>query len=82
MSTEQFAATLVGFLIANGTIVWAIFRWGVARAIEYTHLQRDVKELQGSAKIAVEKHEQVMNDLKGLSLKINRTKEELSGKSV
>lgn len=83
MTAEQFGTGLLAFLILNIASVWAIAKWGIGRAIAYTHLERDVKELQKYRDAAEAKHEKVLNDMKGLSIKINTIKEECpGGKSI
>lgn len=72
VTNEQFVAGAVAFLVANAATLWAIGRWGVGRAIAYTHLERDVRELQEAVKSQLETNAQVQRDLKGISQKIDR----------
>jgi uncharacterized membrane protein (DUF106 family) len=68
MSNEQLGA----FILANAVTIALFTRWVVNRAIDYTHLQRDVRELQGFEKAQELKNEQTLKDLKGLSIKIDK----------
>lgn len=68
MSNEQLGA----FILANAVTITLLVRWFVNRAIEYTHLQRDVKELQDFENQQNLKNEKVQQDLKGLSIKIDK----------
>lgn len=78
MTNEQFIGGAVAFLIANGATLWAIGRWGVGRAIAYTHLERDVRELQKNHAAQLETNAKVQTDLKGLSIKIDRRTQDKS----
>lgn len=68
MSNEQ----LIGLLVGNAFTLFAVLRWGVDRAIKYTHLERDVKELKDFEVTTEKRHERIQHDLKGLSMKIDR----------
>jgi hypothetical protein len=68
LSNEQ----LVAIILANAATLFGVFRFGVIRAIKYTHLERDVKELQDKAKLQDIVNGGVQKDLKGLSMKIDR----------
>jgi hypothetical protein len=68
MTNEQ----LIAIILTNAATLFAVARWGVDRAIKYTHLERDVKELQDSRDVAETRHEKIISDLKGLSMKIDR----------
>lgn len=68
MTNEQLGA----FILANAVTIALFTRWVVNRAIDYTHLQRDVKELQDFEKAQELKNEQTLKDLKGLSIKIDK----------
>ena len=70
MTNEQ----IVGFIIGNAAAIFAVLKWGTIRAIKYTHLERDVLELQKAKEVQDLKNEKVQNDLKGLSMKINQVK--------
>jgi hypothetical protein len=72
MTSDQFIQGLIAFAVANATVMFAIGRWGVTRAIKYTHLERDVVELQNVKKAQDETNAKVQNDLKGLSIKIDK----------
>jgi hypothetical protein len=68
MSNEQ----LIAIILANAATLFGVFRFGVIRAIKYTHLERDVVELQKKDLVHDQRHEKVQKDLKGLSIKIDR----------
>lgn len=73
MTNEQVIATIVALILGNGATAWAVARWGIGRAIAYTHLERDVKELQTWRKEVQEPtNASVQKDLKGISIKIDR----------
>jgi cell division protein FtsB len=72
VNTEQIVATIVGLIMGNGAVVYGIARWGIMRAIRYTHLERDVAELQKDLADLLAKHEKTQRDLNGLSQKIDR----------
>lgn len=67
MSNDQVVGAIVAFVIANGATVYGIARWGISRAIEYTHLVRDVRELRADLDRLEAKHEKVQYDLKGIA---------------
>ena len=71
MTTEQVIQIIVGVIASNGLIFFGIFKWGVIRAIEYTHMQRDIKELKESEVDQLKFNLKVMDDLKGISIKID-----------
>lgn len=77
MTNEQFIGGLIAFVVTNSMAIFAILRWGVTRAIKYTHLERDVLELEDFEKAQIETNQKVQDDLKGLSMKINRVKGDL-----
>jgi hypothetical protein len=77
MTNEQIVGALAAFILANGATVFAIARWGVGRAIAYTHLVRDVKELQDFRKLTELRDAEIERDLKGLSMKIDRQTKDL-----
>jgi len=66
---------LGAFIVTNIVTIFFVIRWAVNRAIEYTHLERDVKELQKFRLDQEAQNKTVMNDMKGLSMKINKVKE-------
>lgn len=68
MTNEQLGA----FIFSNFVVIVVAMTWVVRRAIEYTHLQRDVKELQDFEKSQEIKNEKVQQDLKGISTKIDK----------
>ena len=68
MSNEQ----IVGFIIGNAAAIFAVLKWGTIRAIKYTHLERDVVELQKAKDVQDVFNKQILQDLKGLSIKIDR----------
>jgi hypothetical protein len=72
VTNEELVGTAVALIVANGATVYGFARWGIARAIEYTHLVRDVKELQTFRDETRKREAQVQADLKGLSQKIDR----------
>jgi hypothetical protein len=76
LSNEQFGAALIAFIVANAASLWAFTRWGIGRAIAYTHLERDVKELQEAKKVSDQRHEKILKDMIGLSIKIERVERE------
>lgn len=69
MTNEQ----IVAFIIGNAAAIFAVLKWGTIRAIRYTHLERDVIELQKYREVLELRHEKTQNDLKGLSIKINNS---------
>ncbi len=74
MSKNELVLAVGLFVLGNAATIWAVLRWGVNRAIEYTHLKRDVMELQKYRETIEIRHEKTQNDLKGLSIKIDKTK--------
>lgn len=77
MTNDQLILLVGGFIIANAATIFAVVKWGVSRAIQYTHLERDVLELQKYRDLNDVKYERIQIDLKGLSIKINGLKETL-----
>lgn len=74
-TNTQIALWIGLFLLGNGTTIGLVVKWAVGRAVDYTHLVRDVRELQQNKKDQDAKNEKVQHDLKGLSMKIdNKTK--------
>lgn len=69
MTNEQ----IIGFIVGNAAAIFAVLKWGTIRAIKYTHLERDVLELQKYRETIELRHEKTQNDLKGLSIKINNS---------
>lgn len=74
MTNEQ----LVAFVIGNAAAIFAVLKWGTIRAIKYTHLERDVVELQKKMVDQDLKNDRVQVDLKGLSIKINLIKDSIN----
>jgi hypothetical protein len=70
MTNEQLGA----FIIANAVTLWAIFKWGFKQAVDYTHKLRDIKELQDFREEQKKTNEKFVNDLKGVSMKIDGKK--------
>lgn len=68
MTNEQLGA----FIIGNAVTIAIFGRWIVNRAIDYTHLQRDVKELQDFEKQQSDINAKVQQDLKGISIKADK----------
>jgi hypothetical protein len=67
MSTEQIVAAVTAFVLANGGLVFGISRSLISRAIAYTHLERDVREMKKEIDDLKAKHEKVQFDLKGVA---------------
>lgn len=75
-TNSQIALWIGLFILGNGSAIGFCVKWAVNRAIDYTHLQRDVKELQDFKKEQIETNKKNEFDHKGLSIKIdNKTKE-------
>ena len=72
IDNSQIALYIGAFILANGTTIGLLVKWAVSRAVDYTHLVRDVKELQKNKEAQDLKNEKVQADLKGLSMKIDR----------
>ncbi len=72
MSNEQVVATIVALILGNGATAFAVARWGVTRAIEWTHMQRDIAELKTWRLAQEAKNDAVQKDLKGISIKIDQ----------
>lgn len=68
--TNDELMQLGGAIVANALTI----RWVVGSVINYTHLQRDVRELQANKMAQDDKNDKVQNDLKGLSIKIDNVK--------
>lgn len=71
-TNSQIALWIGAFILANGSAIGFFVRWAVNRAIDYTHLQRDVKELQGFREEQKEINKDNERDHKGLSIKIDK----------
>lgn len=72
IDNSHIALYIGAFILANGTTIGLIVKWAVGRAVDYTHLVRDVRELQQNKKDQDAKNDKVQTDLKGLSIKIDR----------
>lgn len=75
MTNEQIIGMILGNAATFGFLIKIIVPWSIKRAIEYTHLERDVKELQAFEIEQNQANKDVQKDLKGLSMKIDKAKE-------
>lgn len=74
---NQTAAIWIGtFILGNAVTIGLVFRWAIARVIDYTHLQRDVRELQVQKLTQDEINKKNEFDHKGLSIKLDNLKKE------
>lgn len=76
MDNQTVAIWIGTFLLGNTVAIALFFRWAIARVIDYTHLQRDVKELQKAKLDQDEVNKKNEFDHKGLSIKLDNIKKE------
>lgn len=76
MDNQTVALWIGTIILGNAVTIGLVFRWAIARVIDYTHLQRDVKELQRDKLNQDAINLQNEADFKGLSMKIDRIKKE------
>lgn len=46
MTNDQLAAAIAAIIVTHGASIWAIIKFGFKKAIDWTHMVRDIAEMK------------------------------------